>query len=134
MSSGDLIAVTAGVGVVVLAAQVGLRRLIRNLEGTRSERSDERDESLAGMIVRREREEGARFEADVLFFAWPILLGLGFALVAGLGAWGVGWVAFGALLAMYAALSLLARIRYGKARLKDVRRLMRERVFRRGGS
>jgi hypothetical protein len=126
MSTSGLIAIFAGVGAAVFGAQVGVRRLIRNLEGTLAKRPNQSDDSLLAMVVRREREEGVRFEAAVLFFVWPILLGSGFALAAIVAAWGTGWVVLGGLLAVYAVFALLARIRYGNTRLADIRKVVRE--------
>lgn len=53
------------------------------------------------------------------------MLGSGLGLAALLGGWGLGWAILGFLLSVFALATLMARIKYGTAKMRDVKRLMK---------
>jgi hypothetical protein len=106
------------------AAQFGIRKLIERL-GRKLDREPSRDpDSWAWMLVERHRENPTSFDSDVVYWAWPILLFNGFAIAAAIGGWGWGWVAFGFVFGAFAISVLLARVKYGSSKIRDVRRLL----------
>jgi hypothetical protein len=130
----------AGVGAAMIffgVVQIGVRKLIERM-GRRLDREPDGDpESWESMIVERHRAEATSFDADIVYWAWPILLFNGFAIAAAIGGWGFGWVVFGFVFGAFALAVLLARIKYGSSKMRDVKRLlMREprssRPIRRG--
>ena len=101
----------------------GLRRWIGQLARRKKSTSLRDAESWADRIVERDRAEGTNFRADVLYYAWPIVLGFGVAIAAAIGGWGIGWVVFCALFGLFALSMLLARIKYGRAGFREIFRL-----------
>ena len=102
MSSAFWVVAGVAIFVVIGVVQLGVRKLIeragRRLDGEPAPNPD----SWASMIVERHRTEAARFDFDLIYWGWPVLLGSGFGLAALIGGWGVGWAIFGFLLSVFA--------------------------------
>jgi hypothetical protein len=122
MSAGGWVVLVVAVGLGVVLATRAIHVLARRWERTTADSG-----SWRGLVARREREEGSRFAANVLFFGWPIVLGWGLAALGFLGVWGFGfgWGLFGLVVGCYSCLVLLGYVKYGSTRRGVVRRLLR---------
>jgi hypothetical protein len=122
MSAGGWVVLAVAVGLSVVLATPAIHVLAR-----RWERATADSGSWTGLVARREREDGSRFAANVLFFGWPVVLGGFMAAVGFLGVWGFGfgWGVFGFVVACYFCLVLLGYVKYGSTRFGVVRKLLR---------
>jgi hypothetical protein len=125
MSPALWVAIVIGVFVAVGLAQMGVRRLIDRLGRKVDRQASPNPDSWTAIIVARHRDEASRFDFDMVFWGWPVLLSTGFAIAAAVGGWGVGWSVFGFLFGAFSLAVFLTRIRYGSTRMRDVKRLLR---------
>jgi hypothetical protein len=86
----------------------------------------ERGRRFLGLaLVQGSRADGRRFEADLLYYGWPTFAGFSVAVASAIGGWGIGEVILGSLLGVLGLSLFLCRIKYGRAYLRDIPKLIR---------
>jgi hypothetical protein len=83
-----------------------------------------REDSWQRAVAERAQKEGKRFEVDVAYYGWPVVLGTGMFVGGVAGSVPLGWAILGLALAIFSGVYLVARVKYGSGKMTDLTQVM----------
>jgi hypothetical protein len=119
LSAGEWFAVIAGVIAYLVAEARGRRWLIRQIVTSDNARKNGTWQSAVSDQYLR---DAARLNADLDYFGWGIILGIGLFAFALFADSNIGWACFGLLVSVFSFGAVGARAIYGDIRLRSIRR------------
>jgi hypothetical protein len=112
---------------VCAGAVIGGRRIARYLVEERNNLRGWRGDFAAYASADRQR-----FEADVLYFGWAVVMGAGAAILGAIGVFSRWWLPIGLALALLSVAAMGSRARYGT--YGAIRRVLSDVIHRRTAS